>query len=81
MLRPADKAEKVAKLKFRGSNNGVAAALAPKFATAEDASTFLADADVTVESVDRRPVHYVESEESDDELEPITDGESSDGVT
>ena len=24
---------------------------------------------VTVESVDRRPVHYVESEESDDELE------------
>ena len=49
--------------------DAVAAALAPKFATADDASTFLADADVTVESVDRRPVHYVESEESNDELE------------
>ena len=48
--------------------DAVAAALAPKFATADDASTFLADADVTVESVDRRPVHYVESEESDDEM-------------
>ena len=49
--------------------DAVAAALAPKFATADDASTFLADADVTVESVDRRPVHYVESEESDDVIE------------
>ena len=27
------------------------------------------NADVTVESVDRRPVHYVESEESDDVIE------------
>ena len=49
--------------------DAVAAALAPKFATADDASTFLSDADVTVESVDRRPVHYVESEESDDVIE------------
>ena len=49
--------------------DAIAAALAPKFATADDASNFLADAGVTVESVDRRPVHHVESEESNDVVE------------
>ena len=40
----------------------VAAALAPKFADADAASTFLADANVPVEAVDAAPVHHVEPE-------------------
>jgi len=40
----------------------VAATLAPKFADADAASTFLADANVPVESVDAAPVHHVEPE-------------------